>query len=484
MMRYLLLLIVCCWLDLSAQSLPRFNRTYNLDSTQEMGTNILQFKNGYVIAGTNAISWTQSNINVLFCDSVGNPHTRKSYGSPGKQYYSNWGGGFIRTQDGGFALAGNIADSNGSDALLMKLDVFGDTLWTHTYGGDSLFAFYQCEQLANRDYILVGWTDEYDYWCDVLLIRTDSLGNELWRRTYGSPGMDIGCTVDATYDGGFLIGGLTDHWGGDYDQYLIKTDSMGNMMWHSFYGSSEHEEFRPAVIQLLDSNFLLVGSWNHPHPSQQTYSRSFFAKINTAGNVIWLREYGPVAPATGLTSVYENSTGEIIAAGVTLNSIYEGTIFKIAANGDSLWYRTYHADSTDLNEILNVRPTSDNGMMTAGHVNSSITGAQDVWAMKLDSMGCEIAGCNLTSVGEVIPASSHIVFPVPADEILNVQFSDPSPMHEISILDLSGREVRPSQIHFGLSTQLDISELPPGIYFVRIVEPKTKLVSVVPIVVH
>ncbi|MEO0050715.1 MAG: T9SS type A sorting domain-containing protein, partial [candidate division WOR-3 bacterium] len=134
------------------------------------------------------------------------------------------------------------------DVFLVKTDANGDTIWTRTYGGEETDVGYSVQQTADGGYIIAGFTESFGAGMrDVYLIKTDSLGDTLWTRTYGGATGDEGWSVQQTADGGYIIAG----WKGDTrdnpDVYLIKTDSLGLV-----YTGVEEQVTKPLPNLLLD----------------------------------------------------------------------------------------------------------------------------------------------------------------------------------------------------------------------------------------
>ena len=110
-----------------------------------------------------------------------------------------------------------------------------------------------------------------------------------WSKTIGTPTADAGSFVQQTTDGGYILFGTTgnDNMGGDTDYYLVKTNSLGEILWEKTYGGEKHELGRSAR-QTSDGGFILAGISNSFIPDSTVV---YLVKTDSAGNLEWENIY-------------------------------------------------------------------------------------------------------------------------------------------------------------------------------------------------
>jgi len=458
-----------------------FNNRYDYNESAEVIWSVLESESGYICAvGTGKIL-------LLSLDTLGNKVWEKPFGKPNETYFAGTSGSLVPTFDGGYALGGSVDDSTGNNqALLVKFDATGDTVWTKRYGGAGFDTFRQCKQTPDSGFILIGATSSGGG--DILLIKTDSLGNLQWQRTYGGSGNESGLTVDLTIDNEYILGGYTNSFGaGGFDTYVINVNDTGGFKWSKTYGSTEDDN-AANIIQTSDSNYIISTARYHSNIfSTNDRKQIEVIKIDTSGTVIWDKTYGPARFAAGPNDIYELSDGSFIISGQIndASSVLgqpEGMLLKISAQGDSLWWRTYELfpGPSSQNYLRNVQPTLDGGFIAAGFALpvSPDTGTQDMWVLKLDSCGCAYVGCDsacqeLVGIEETTtPASLTLkIYPNPASGMATVRIPNEEQgikNYQLSIYNITGKQVKRYAMQNQPTLTINTKELGSGLYFLRL----------------
>ena len=174
----------------------------------------------------------------------------------------DWGTSVQQTRDGGYILLGGTWSYGAGDydSWLIKTDSQGNKQWERTFGGIGLDIGWSVQQITDGGYILLGHTSSYgagewDFW----LIKTDSQGNKQWTKTFGGSEDDQGYSVQQASDGGYILLGYTESYGaGSADFWLIKTDAYGNKEWERTFGGSAID-WGISVQQAEDGGYILLG---------------------------------------------------------------------------------------------------------------------------------------------------------------------------------------------------------------------------------
>jgi hypothetical protein len=123
------------------------------------------------------------------------------------------------------------------NSVLLAQPIAPDTLWMRTYGGDEWDYARGVEQTQDGGFAFIGDTKSFglsnrDLW----LVKVDPAGDLHWSHTYNSPGIqNYGCLLQ-TSDGGYLLTGCTNYGVEGSDVLIIRTDSLGNSLWSRQYG--------------------------------------------------------------------------------------------------------------------------------------------------------------------------------------------------------------------------------------------------------
>src|SRR5437773_1481395 len=94
------------------------------------------------------------------------------------------GGTSAQVLQGPFVWRVTYSFSAADRAYLIKTNSLGDTLWTRTFGGSGEYQGNSVPQTSDSGYIITGGTSWPGYGGDVYLIKTNSLGDAIWTQKY------------------------------------------------------------------------------------------------------------------------------------------------------------------------------------------------------------------------------------------------------------------------------------------------------------
>lgn len=358
----------------------------------EVGFDIIQCSDkGYLITGsTKSYGAGSSDFLAIKLDYNANIEWMNTYGWP----HHDISRSVVEVEDG-YILLGDAWDYGYSllDMYMTKIDLSGNYLWHKYHGTGSRDLGFDMLKLPLGDLLLLGYTRGEDPAGDLMLVRTDAEGNEIWRNTFGSGYDDYGIEMVLNDDDTFLVIGTkagfyydvasTYYNVHDADVMLLCIDFDGNEVWRKISGGSAHD-FGYSLVNSEDG-FYICGS------TQSTGNGNFdmfLQKTNKEGDEEWLKTFGGVEYDYGY-SMAKSVDDELYLFGTTKSFGQDNSadfyLVKTNDDGDEIWSLTIGGSLIEYG--YKVIATADSGAIVIGQTNSYGNGGFDILMVKVDKNG-------------------------------------------------------------------------------------------------
>ncbi|MBP7808730.1 MAG: T9SS type A sorting domain-containing protein [Bacteroidia bacterium] len=449
-----------------------------------------------------------------------------------QKFYTRFGGyghdigyAVLQTLNGQYAVTGSTGSfGNGnSDVYLAFVDSMGWVRWEKSYGGFNNDIGKSIIQLADSGFVIAGYTNSFGAGgYDMLVVRTDKVGNLIWQKTYGGLDWDFAYAVKTTAGGdSLIIGGSTYSFGyGKMDAYIVKTDLNGNFQWQKTYGGSEDDEFKSFVLT-YNNQYAFAGTTKS---MGDVKGDCWLVKTGLAGDSVLSIKYGnnnkqflndikenPVSKnfylcgghdQVGLdsTSVYLlglSETGTFLFEDFfTYHKLADEQYVALAhfKNNDFVYVRknAYHASgnrklepmvllfnnnnyvnasaygSVEDDELFAVAKTRDKGFVFVGYTKGFLSNLSDVYLIKVDSLNLSGASSAI-GINESVSKTNinHKVYPTLTSSIVNIEIEGDYKNSTILISNSFGQLLSETAIKTD-KIQLSLEGLHSGIYFITI----------------
>lgn len=389
---------------------------------------------------------------IVKTDAAGNIQWQNTIGGTGIDFLNS----MQQTLDGGFIL-GSRSKSNisvdktencigGFDYWIIKTDTVGNIEWQNTIGGNGDDFLFSVQQTTDEGFIIGGYSisnisgdktensiGDFDYW----IVKTDKFGNIQWQNTIGGNLNDACYSATQTIDGGYILGGYslsgisgdkTEASLGDRDYWLVKTDSLGNVLWQNTIGGSSTDVLY-IVRQSTDGGYFLGGDSRSNISGDKTENNwdltqlnpdYWIVKTDSVGNIVWDNTIGGVA-RDYFSFINESGDGGIVFGGISESNI-------------------------------------------SGDKTENCIGGWDYWIIKLFSD-------TITSAFNLQNTTTNIqLFPNPAKEEVTINIIHPDYQNQfitISVYDVLGNVVLTKQAAT-VNCQLKVSNFCKGVYFMEV----------------
>jgi len=351
----------------------------------------------------------------------------------------------------------------------------------------------QLRATVDGGYVFCGFVDPPDAYARAWLVKLDSAGAIEWQQEYGHPDQSYEAVSVAQYpDGGYVLAGYRLPANLVNLGFLIRTDSAGNELWRKHFGN---ETGSWGAVRVASDGGIVTFSSYAEQSWPWYWSQHMLTKWNSAGSIVWQTHtsYGSAAIAFDLEVLPDQS---IITGGAVS---WWAQLAKYSSEGDSLWARRFRPFEHAVDHLAyDVEPTSDGGFVLTGAASQSVgdptPGLETIFVIKTDSFGCVVPGCQNVGVEEyVIDLQDHLhISPNPASDLVNVLLELPEGgavqgQAQVQLLNASGRIVlaeKVQQNYNQLRATLDVSTLPAGTYYLHLRDGKRWLAGGKVVVQH
>lgn len=347
---------------------------------------------------------------------------------------------FLKTSDGYYVSGYTLQNfDNGREVFLMKIDNNGEVLWTRTYmkainqgtfTGD-LSAPKSLTLTSSGDLLITGLFQNYSANDNrILILRVDKMGNLKWIKTFTNDVYNTdnvkACELN---DGSFLIGSTSVVQGRELDMILLKTDSVGNYQWCKSYGDSLNETMRDMLI--AEDGVILLGESNSFTPYGQ---KIYILKTDFEGNIIYEHLHGGLLSGEYAKSGKLLNDGSLAIGGFHYSSKTYEEFFLMKTNKNI----EVECEETPLQTLVAQIGLSQNSYFS----EDTIQMKSSDFIMKVDSGISEHELCGPASTNEKTTDNNFKIYPNPFTNelIINTVNVLEKPV-KIVILNLLGQEV-------------------------------------------
>lgn len=430
-----------------------------------------------------------SNVVTMHVDPMGGPLDTNHLFIPLLSTYPGHANvGFLRP-GGGYGIGGSSWDGTTGRPVLYLFDSAGVVEGMFQYGDSGqTWTGRQGKATPDGGYVICGETSSSGTSMDVFLLKIDSAFNQVWIHTYGQPDSnEYAVSVDLLPDGSYVVGGQQAISVASYDQWVLKIDSTGLLIWDERYGSAFNDGPNAHVTVTTDGNVVSPTAWATDNGGYLHQLGMF--KVDAQGSLLWSHRYDSIAGPSALFVAKEiQPNGDLIAAGLSDRPGYlHGVLLRTNSLGDSLWMRYYHYEDSLITQgkgaFRDVVCIHDDGFIAVGaafnsnNPNDPLVYSQDTWVVKVDSMGCLVPGCD--GIGMITSQNTNYkgvltLAPNPARSNVQVSWALPvarrSGAARLSVVSSSGAVVHTQEVDLSSSSvQLDVSNYQAGIYYVHLV---------------
>ncbi len=372
-----------------------WTQTNAIDEGQWLNS-IVALDSGYIAVGYQSVpAGGGEDFYIVKLDENGNILWSRTYALGDYQEAND----VIKLSSSGNIIVVGYTETENHDAWVLCLNNDGDTLWTKTFGGDEWDdAIALTQSIENPDeFYLVGYYGISTYDEDLWIVKMNIFGDTLWTKTYGGSSYDEGYGITAI-DDGYAIAGATSSFGAEgKDAWMVRINSDGDTIGSITYGAG-NIDISCDALTISPEKVAFVGY------TTDSISQNLFvlAVSDTDGSEMWSRIYGSDSTTDAGVSICSTNDGAgmIIAGNTSAAWFGSNDIYLLRTDTLGLTDIREHIGNKPKNISMNAYPNPFNSSCKIEIVGASL--AAPVTVAIYDLRGNIVANCYPSVVGQMV----------------------------------------------------------------------------------
>jgi hypothetical protein len=182
---------------------------------------------------------------------------------------------------------------NNKKMAIIKTDKTGNVIWTKSFG-DSTAVGSKVLALDDGSVICTGFVTTAENLKDVFVVKVDASGTSLKQKIYSASGNQYGTDI-VKFPDGFMILGSTDVAGtggtefssnapGKKDLYILKIDNNLELFRPPIHVGYPGNDVGVTIKADINVGYIIVGYTDRSEPGKAVVNKVFLLRVNTDGN--------------------------------------------------------------------------------------------------------------------------------------------------------------------------------------------------------
>ncbi len=404
---------------------------------------------------------------VMQLDASGNVNWSKSLGTDTTDY--PWA--IADANDGGYLIGGYTQPGDRTSMLIVKMQDNGTVDWAKTIG--SMWGnerLYDIKALGTGEgYLLIGYTGLYGAtWNEAAVMKISDSGDLEATFTFGGPSAtddDARKYIEGGNNTFFIAGNTRSFGAGAQDMFLAKFDASGgipSLTWFKTYGGADMEEFTDAALIDDGGLFLMLGHTN----SFGTAGDNLLMALDTAdGSTLIAYNYG--GSSDEWLNALVDADGLLLGGfSSSFGSDSDGYFIKLGENGATSCNITPQNITAATQSVTLGLATPGDFSSTTTTLDNDITTTVTVNTMASTSNVL----CLTTGVSSADAMGTTEVYPVPANETLNIKVAE-NGTYYTNLYSVDGRLIDADSFT-GTKGIINVASLKAGVYILEVSSDK------------